>query len=365
MSRNNKFCIFCGQKPSNKNKEHILPKWLLSMTGDPNREVSLGRNWNSKELEVRKYNFSSYTFPACKSCNDQYGVMEREVKPIIQRIEAGFPINLSETDLLLDWFDKVRTGLWLASFYLNKNWRSIEPSFYINQRVGQKDRCLFLYKSADPIPGLTILGVDTPLFDSMPSVFGLRIEGMFFISISTDMLLHKAFGLPVIKNKTAVVGKDGHFINFERGSERIIEPDLMTKYFPPTSTGVYQPIMRVEVRAPESSDNEFSSEYCRKLFNHEQYKGPAFLSSQFESFSEFSPNYQRFFSPNRVFSNNYLSAELSCCIADLQRDLYNEHVTFDGIEGDDLKFYEQQKRSTLALHNVIIDTFKQQAMEYL
>lgn len=335
------------------------------MTGNPHREVSLGRNWNSEELEVRKYNFSSYTFPACKSCNDQYGVMESKVKPIILRIDAGFPINRSESELLLDWFDKVRTGLWLASFYLNKNWRGIEPSFYINQRVGQKDRCLFLYKSADTLSGLSILGVDTPIFDSMPSIFGMRIEGMFFVSISTDMLLHKSFGLPVIKDKTAIVGRDGHFISFEKGSEKITESELMTKFFPPTSTAFYQPILSLEVRSPQNNEDEFTSDYCKQLFSCENHRGPLFLSSQAEFYSEFNCNYQRFLSPKKVFSNNYLSAELSCCIADLQRELYNENVSFDGIEGDNLKFYEQQKHNALMLHDVISDSFKRQIVKYL
>jgi len=30
-----KFCIFCGDKPQSKNLEHIIPQWLLKMTGDP------------------------------------------------------------------------------------------------------------------------------------------------------------------------------------------------------------------------------------------------------------------------------------------------------------------------------------------
>ena len=349
MSKSSKFCVFCGERPSNMNKEHILPKWLLSMTGDPHREVLLGRNWNSKELEARKFNFSSYTFPACKSCNDQYGVMESKVKPIIQRIDAGFPICHPEADLLLDWFDKVRTGLWLASFYLNKNWRGIEPSFYINQRVGKKDRCLFLYKSTEPLAGLTILGVDTPIFDSMPSVFGLRIEGMFFVSVSTDMLLHRPFGLPVIKDKTTVVGRDGHFINFKKGSEKLTEPELMTKFFPPASIALYQPILSVEVRSPKSNFDEFSSDYCRQLFSCGNHKGPVFISSQFESYSEFNFKYQRLFSPKKVFNNNFLSAELSCCISDLQRKIYDGCSSFEGIEGDDLKFYENQKYNVLTL----------------
>lgn len=41
-----KFCVFCGSKPESKNKEHILPQWLLKLTGDPNREIFLGRKWH-------------------------------------------------------------------------------------------------------------------------------------------------------------------------------------------------------------------------------------------------------------------------------------------------------------------------------
>jgi len=37
-----KYCVFCGKPPSDKNKEHVLPHWLIKMTGDPNRVVNLG-----------------------------------------------------------------------------------------------------------------------------------------------------------------------------------------------------------------------------------------------------------------------------------------------------------------------------------
>ncbi len=53
-----KFCVFCGSKPESKNKEHILPQWLIKMRDDPNREIYLGRKWNSPSLEKWKFSFS-------------------------------------------------------------------------------------------------------------------------------------------------------------------------------------------------------------------------------------------------------------------------------------------------------------------
>ncbi|QJB40178.1 hypothetical protein HF324_20870 [Chitinophaga oryzae] len=38
-----KYCIFCGEQPQSKTKEHIIPKWLIEMTGDPNRLTFFGR----------------------------------------------------------------------------------------------------------------------------------------------------------------------------------------------------------------------------------------------------------------------------------------------------------------------------------
>ncbi|HDR2534145.1 TPA: hypothetical protein QCI12_004383 [Enterobacter roggenkampii] len=37
-----KKCIFCGDKPENKNKEHVIPKWLIEMTGDKKRSGYFG-----------------------------------------------------------------------------------------------------------------------------------------------------------------------------------------------------------------------------------------------------------------------------------------------------------------------------------
>jgi len=78
-----KFCVFCGQKPENKNKEHVLPKWLIKLTGKPNRQINIGLNFSDfkkdTEIKERKYSINSFTLPACEKCNTEYENLEKKL----------------------------------------------------------------------------------------------------------------------------------------------------------------------------------------------------------------------------------------------------------------------------------------------
>ena len=165
-----KYCIFCGGAPSKKNKEHIIPKWLIEFTGDPKRMASLGIPWNDPN-GIRAFSWSSFHFPACESCNTKYSELEGAVKSIFFKMSYYSPLTAEELNLLLDWFDKVRIGLWLGMRYLNQNVFVVKPKFYIDQRIGAKDRVLIIYDSKYPRKKLVISGVDTPAFSYAPSVF--------------------------------------------------------------------------------------------------------------------------------------------------------------------------------------------------
>ncbi|QNF21626.1 hypothetical protein FT688_20720 [Aeromonas hydrophila] len=144
-----KFCVFCGKKPSNKNKEHIVPKWLIELTGDKNRQILAGRDWSDGSLKERVFSFSSFTLPACKLCNSEYGILEGETKPIILNIINNKEVSHDDINKLLDWFDKVRIGLWFSTIVLNKNHNGIKPHFYISDRIGKSDRALLIYKNTE------------------------------------------------------------------------------------------------------------------------------------------------------------------------------------------------------------------------
>ena len=87
-----KFCVFCGKKPKNKTKEHILPKWLIKLTGKPNRQINVGLDFSNFlsnknfQFKIRKYSINSFTLPACEECNIKYSNLEAKVKLIMEKI---------------------------------------------------------------------------------------------------------------------------------------------------------------------------------------------------------------------------------------------------------------------------------------
>jgi len=40
MNKLEKHCIFCGECPVDKTKEHVFPEWLIKMTGNSKRKLS-------------------------------------------------------------------------------------------------------------------------------------------------------------------------------------------------------------------------------------------------------------------------------------------------------------------------------------
>jgi len=221
-----KFCVFCGSKPVSKTMEHIIPKWLLEYTGDPNRKVRFGVNWETGKL--MEYSFNDFMFPACRSCNITFSTLESQTKNIITDIldeRSLGPISLAT---LFSWFDKVRIGLWLAYLMLNKNKYGIKPHFYIQQRMDANDRMLLIYKSSDNRKGIQFIGVNLPLFSCIPSCFGLAINQFYFINISADFLFSRRLGLPYPKE--IFLQNDGRIkITMEMGMERVLLPLVRSK----------------------------------------------------------------------------------------------------------------------------------------
>lgn len=181
---NNRRCVFCGKHPESKNKEHILPLWLLELTGDPSRVVSIGSNFETGE-EI-SFAWQTLVVPACVSCNSNFSILEGKVRRIIDELLARRAIPSKDYDTLLDWLDKVRVGLWLNYHLLQKNPTGIEPNFYIESRVRAKDRMVAIYPLDRGSKGLNAPGVETLAFHRWPSAFGLRINDIFLVNCSSE-----------------------------------------------------------------------------------------------------------------------------------------------------------------------------------
>lgn len=194
-----KRCIFCGEPPNAKNKEHVIPKWLISLTGNPKRQWHLGVETSHPDRRPRRFAADQFQFPACTSCNERYSALEGRTKGYLEGLLEGHNLTAADWDDLLDWFDKVRIGLWLGHMMLNKDWPTPPPNFYIDQRVGTKDRCVLIYPNRPNSKGLVMSGASDPVFMHKPSSFVLSINGLIFMNISTELLLSKHMGFPYPK----------------------------------------------------------------------------------------------------------------------------------------------------------------------
>ncbi len=240
-----KRCIFCGNTPTDKNKEHIIPRWLISLTGDAKREWYLGIRTNQPDRPERRFSADQFTFPACEICNSRYSALEARAKGHVEKLLSETTLLAHEWDDLMDWFDKIRIGLWIGNMILNKDWPIPDPSFYIDQRLAKKDRCLFVYEHPDPkYTGLNIIGASDPVFFYYPSVFMLVINRLIFINASYEFMLSARMGFP-FPRKT-------WFGERESGNRRYVEdftstynprpPFLRFNFYPP-KLAAYQTIL--------------------------------------------------------------------------------------------------------------------------
>ena len=237
-----KFCVFCGGVPESKNKEHILPQWLLRLTGDPRRKVSMYYDYR-KGREV-EFSWNGLVTPACESCNSEFAGMESEVKPVIERLLGKESLKAEDYVVLLDWLDKVRIGLWLNYYMLQGNILNIEPSFYIKDRLGKKDRFVAIYPLGNDEVGLNAIGVNTIAFQDSPSVFGLKINNLLMINCSGDYIFSGRCGFPAPSSMEIHLDGENagcHLMEGLRASKKIKNPLFKTP-LPKPSVYILQPI---------------------------------------------------------------------------------------------------------------------------
>jgi hypothetical protein len=260
-----KYCVFCGEKPNSKTKEHVIPHWLIALTGDPKRKVNLGmiKTMDEKAGTQRQYSFDSFTFPACDKCNQDYSDLEGKTKSIVEKILRDDNVTTDEISVLLDWFDKVRVGLWLGYHQLDKNIADISPTFHIATRIGQYDRALFVAKSDATKSKLNFGGPDSLSFSYTPSAFTLIINNYYFTNISYYFLFSRRIGFPYPKTIKVLPEEESNSrveADISEGQERIMQPLIR---FPAglRCIEIYQPMFKCGLI--EGEIEHYSCDYVR------------------------------------------------------------------------------------------------------
>jgi len=263
-ARKDSFCIFCGEQPTSKTKEHVLPLWLLKLTGDPKRRVIVGPFLSKRTEEAfRKQSFDSLHFPACGVCNNRFGNLEASAKDTVEKLLDEQPLSTGDIYVLLDWLDKVRVGLWLGFHqYLDENIHGIKPRFYISQRIGLLDRTVLIVAIKGHPKGLHFFGIQTPAFAYVPSCFALIINGYAFFNVSENLLLSEGLGLPRLEAIMLIDGQINYGVG--PGTDMVSTPVLRVRPMI-QGTRIHQPNFPskfVNYTVPDM----YKTEHVRSLF---------------------------------------------------------------------------------------------------
>ena len=267
--------MFCGLRPESKTKEHVIPKWLIQATGDPKRSVSFGTyNLNEREPSPKTFAFDQLTFPACGNCNSDFSRLEHRAKVVMESLLARKPLGSADLNVLLDWLDKVRTGIWLGLMWLERNPWGIKPRFHISQRIGLHDRSLGISFIDGRHPGINLVGPESPCFGLSPTTLCIFVNEVGLFNSSTLGLCSRRLGFPFPSD--FFLRQDGLMEGWiAPGLERIVRPvepigPLQSQPF------IYQPVF--ERGIGNSSAEAFDTEYVKaNAFDFEARRGALFM----------------------------------------------------------------------------------------
>lgn len=355
-----KNCVFCGKEPEEKNKEHILSRWLIEMTGDPRRNAHFG--FDFEQMRNSEYSFQQFVFPACKACNEVRSDWESRVKNIFVDLIANKSLTIKKIDMLMDWFDKVRIGLWLGYYQLNRNIAGIEPRLSINNRMGKKDRLLVIYKGEKSPKKLIAVGGNTLAFQYTPSCFMLRVNEYVFFNFSLDYLLAKRVGFPFPTDEIAVPGGGGMPTDFQQGKHTVRFPLLST---PPPAGGVeiYLPIFNYPTEFSSKLYPLYDTPYIRsRMLDCEKQKGAIFIKK--------GKRYQPYTDPDQLIplklfpkgEHPQLTYKLALYTMEWQRELAKTftHSNMTLLPYKERQIRLEQKEGSLRELNKLISLLRQQ-----
>ena len=257
-------CVFCGQAPDGETLEHVIPDWLIKLTGPVGRKARFGVDWRTGK--IREFAFGRLRFPACRACNERYGqLLENRTSDIVKRLMAGASLTTDDMNRLLDWLDKVRVGMWLGYMALSGNRFGIEPKFHISDRIARHDRALLIYRVDECEPRLLIAGTESPVFEHSPVCFGLLANNVGLVNVSSAFLLAKRLGVPYPVEKRLDERGDIVF-TLSAGTGKLRRP-VIAYYSSQPCTCVMQLVTSQKFTNDESIRDLYADAHTRRLLD--------------------------------------------------------------------------------------------------
>jgi hypothetical protein len=356
-----KFCVFCGEKPEGKNTEHVIPQWLIELTGDPNRKAFFGyEEWLNTNSKERAFSFDSFKFPSCVLCNQAFSSLEELTKPIICKILSEESISATEFNILLDWFDKVRIGLWLGYQYLDKNPMQITPKYYITKRIRLYDRMLAIYKTDGIKPSLHFFGCNSPSFCFTPSCFSLCINNYIFLNMSYDFLFSRRIGFPYpfeaclieSQNTENQVRPEYHFTS---GLNRVMVP-LLKKRIRIRTTEIYQPMYSECINVPEFRELYENKYVMDNSIAYEKGLGKIFIQDN-NSCKTYPETISNLWIPKYIYHLADLIIEMQSLVLEWQKHINSLHPSYTKLSLAWKKHIDKMNNLTNTFNEHYINSF--------
>jgi len=350
-----KYCIFCGKKPDNKNKEHIIPQWLIELTGNPKRPAAFGfdKNFN-KPYKKRIFAFDQFVFPSCTKCNEKYSKLEEDAKDIVLKILKNADVTSDEMTILFNWMDKVRIGLWLGFIQLDKNFVGIKPKYYISSRIGKYDRLLQIKKSDYSGKRLCFSGIETYSFTLTPSVYQLIINNYYFINISYFYLFSRRMGFPYPPEISYIYTQDNYFaeLTLNEGLERMLKP-LIKKPIVEPYLDIYQPIIPIEIldEYKQFYQTKYVIEHC---LDYKNGFGNIFKVEN-GTYSEYSKNMPLSLTPSFIYDDKNLWVNSVIQVLEWQNWLNKLPYNLEPLSEEIRKNFRSERLFANKINNLIIN----------
>jgi len=310
----------------------------------------LGMTKRKGDFRQGRFLSISLNFPPAPHATMSSVILKCTQKKIVDKIMLLDNISSEELSVLLDWFDKLRVGIWLGFFYLDKNWAQIKPRFYIRQRMGEHDRLLCIYKARSDRKCLTFVGCDTPSFYFAPCCFTLRINSFYFFNISYLFLFARRMGLPYGSNIYYLPNKEDPenylmLVEGAEGRERIMTP-LLRKPFCIEGTELYQPMFPSQAKH-EASREFYNTDYVHKMsMNWENGTGKIFTQDKF-TLLEYPYEPAKDWLPPQTYNIDYMNRAIIQQTLEWQIYINNNPVSFDRLPKEEQKYWSRVRK----LHN--------------
>lgn len=350
-------CVFCGLKPQDISKEHIIPRWLIELTGDLGRTANFGliKDVDSRSLSQRAFAFDKFTFPACSSCNQSFSRLEANVKKTMVAVLNAETISALALSEMLDWFDKVRVGLWLGMRMLDKDIAKVQPNFHIATRLGLHDRLLIVEKSDFQGKRLTFSAATTLNFALTPSAFMLIVNNYYFTNVSSMFLCSRRLGFPYAEHMRMLPDREETEVYLAAGRERVMRP-VLRRTIAEKGHPIYQPMFRAG--SIDGGSDAYDCDYVRQhSLNFSQGVGNIYVDKP-NGVEEVGVNDQITIEPSHTQLFRKLEILSSINVLEWQLWMHEELPSMELLSSDHRRYIKARFGGADRMNKVLIQNYR-------